>query len=209
MSGSENSTGIEKNEARFEAAPIVLGVAGLQLTLALVSRSEGWKLWVLPWWCWLVMIAPEVALTVMLAAEARIRGSFVWSAIIVALNLVALVMLIGSILSGHETDGGQLLFKGVTVWGTDVVAFGLAYWELDRADDEMFQWPSRQEDKTLGPALLRLLLRLVHQLDRVQPDRRDAAHAARQAGHVHRVGVLGGCNPPRGRSGGEHHQVAA
>lgn len=150
MNGSEKSIGIERNEARFEAAPIVLGVAGLQLTLALVSRSEGWKLWILPWWCWLVIIVPEVALTMMLLRgkdprELRLVG------IIVALNLIALVMLIGSILSGHETDGGQLLFKGVTVWGTDVVAFGLAYWELDRADDEMFQWPSRQEDKNWDP----------------------------------------------------------
>ncbi len=150
MNGSENSTVIDKNEARFEAAPIVLGVAGLQLTLALVSRSEGWKLWVLPWWCWLVIIVPEVALTMMLLRGKDPRELRL-VAIIVVLNLIALVMLIGSILSGHETDGGQLLFKGVTVWGTDVIAFGLVYWELDRADEEMFQWPSRQEDKTWDP----------------------------------------------------------
>ena len=150
MSGSEKSIGIDKNEARFEAAPIVLGVAGLQLTLALASRSEGWKLWVLPWWCWLVIIVPEVALTMMLLRGKDPRELRL-VAIIVALNLVALVMLIGSILSGHETDGSQLLFKGVTVWGTDVIAFGLVYWELDRADEEMFQWPSRQEDKTWDP----------------------------------------------------------
>ena len=150
MNGSEKSTVIDKNEARFEAAPIVLGVAGLQLTLALVSRSEGWKLWVLPWWCWLVIIVPEVALTMMLLRGKDPRELRL-VAIIVVLNLIALVMLIGSILSGHETDGGQLLFKGVTVWGTDVIAFGLVYWELDRADEEMFQWPSRQEDKTWDP----------------------------------------------------------
>ena len=119
MNGSENSTVIDKNEARLEAAPIVLGVAGLQLTLALVSRSEGWKLWVLPWWCWLVIIVPEVALTMMLLRGKDPRELRL-VAIIVVLNLVALVMLIGSILSGHEKDGGQLLFKGVTVWGTDV-----------------------------------------------------------------------------------------
>ena len=111
MSGSENSTVIDKNEARFEAAPIVLGVAGLQLTLALVSRSEGWKLWVLPWWCWLVIIVPEVALTMMLLRGKDPRELRL-VAIIVVLNLIALVMLIGSILSGHETDGGQLLLQG-------------------------------------------------------------------------------------------------
>ena len=150
MSGSESSTVIEKNEARFEAVPIVLGLAALQLTLALVSRAHGWKLWVLPWWCWLVLIVPEVALTVMLLRGKDPRELRL-VAIIVVLNLVALGMLIGSILGGHEKDGAQLLFKGVTVWGTDVVAFGLAYWELDRADEEMFQWPSRQEDPKWDP----------------------------------------------------------
>jgi uncharacterized membrane protein len=150
MSASESSTVIEKKEARHEAAPIVLGVAALQLLLALVSRNEGWKLWVLPWWCWFVLIAPEVLLTVMLLRgkdprELKLVG------IIFVLNVVALVMLIGSILEGHEHDGKQLLLKGVTVWATDVVTFCLAYWQIDRVDDEMFQWPSRDEDKNWDP----------------------------------------------------------
>jgi hypothetical protein len=145
MSGSENSTVIDKDEARYEAAPIVLGVAGLQVLLALVSRSEGWDIWVLPWWSWFVLIVFEVLLIVMLLRgkdprELKLVG------IIFFLNLVALVMLIGSILEGHEHDGKQLLFKGVTVWATDVVTFCLVYWEIDRSDDEMFQWPSKQED---------------------------------------------------------------
>jgi uncharacterized membrane protein len=150
MSGSENSTVIERDEARYEAAPIVLGVAGLQLLLALVSRSEGWDLWVLPWWCWFALIVPEVLLIVMLLRgkdprELKLVG------IIFFLNLVALVMLIGSILEGHEHDGKQLLLKGVTVWATDVVTFCLAYWQIDRVDEEMFQWPSKQEDKSWDP----------------------------------------------------------
>jgi uncharacterized membrane protein len=150
MSASRNSTVIEKDEARFEAAPIVFGVAALQLTLALVSRSHGWKLWVLPWWSWLVLIVPELALIVMLLRGKDPRELRL-VAIIFVLNLIALAMLIGSILSGHEKDGAQLLFKGVTVWGTDVVAFGLAYWQIDQVEDEMFQWPSRQEDKDWNP----------------------------------------------------------
>lgn len=150
MSGSESSTVIERNEARYEAAPIVLGVAGLQLLLALISRENGWKLWVLPWWCWFALILPEVLLIVMLLRgkdprELRLVG------IIFVLNVVALVMLIGSILSGDEDDGKQLLLKGVTVWATDVVTFCLAYWQIDRVDDEMFQWPSKQEDESWDP----------------------------------------------------------
>jgi|RhiMetdeSRZDD1v2_1073273.scaffolds.fasta_scaffold02329_7 uncharacterized membrane protein len=150
MNGSGNSTVIERDEARYEAAPIVLGVAGLQLLLALVSRSMGWDLWVLPWWSWFALIVPEVLLMVMLLRgkdprELKLVG------IIFVLNLVALVMLIGSILEGHEHDGKQLLFKGATVWATDVVTFCLAYWQIDRVDDEMFQWPSRQEDPKWDP----------------------------------------------------------
>jgi uncharacterized membrane protein len=150
MSGSENSTVIEKDEARYEAAPIVLGVAGLQLLLALISRSQGWDLWVLPWWCWFVLIVPEVLLIVMLL-RGKDPGELKLVGIIFFLNLVALVMLIGSILEGHEHDGKQLLFKGVTVWATDVITFCLVYWQIDRADDEMFQWPSRQEDPKWAP----------------------------------------------------------
>jgi uncharacterized membrane protein len=97
-----------------------------------------------------VLIAPEVLLTVMLLRgkdprELKLVG------IIFVLNVVALVMLIGSILEGHEHDGKQLLLKGVTVWATDVVTFCLAYWQIDRVDDEMFQWPSRDEDKNWDP----------------------------------------------------------
>src|SRR5829696_1386367 len=150
MSDSANSTVIEKDEARYEAAPIVLGVAALQLLLALASRSEGWELWVLPWWCWFALIVPEVLLIVMLLrgkdpAELRLVG------IIFFLNLAALVMLIGSILEGDEHDGKQLLLKGVTVWATDVVTFCLAFWHIDRIEEEMFQWPSKQEDTSWEP----------------------------------------------------------
>src|SRR4029077_16993336 len=43
----------------------------------------------------------------------------------------ALVTLIGSLLSGEERSGAELLLKGVTIWGTNVIAFGLWFWGLD------------------------------------------------------------------------------
>ena len=39
----------EALESRWEAAPAILVVIGLQLVLALVSRSEHWTLSGLPW----------------------------------------------------------------------------------------------------------------------------------------------------------------
>ena len=33
---------------------------------------------------------------------------------------------------GDETSGGELLLKALAVWTTNVIAFGLWYWEVDR-----------------------------------------------------------------------------
>jgi hypothetical protein len=49
-----------------------------------------------------------------------------------AANALALVALIGSLLSGQEKSGPELLLKAVTVWGTNVMAFGLWFWGFDR-----------------------------------------------------------------------------
>ena len=47
-------------------------------------------------------------------------------------NALLLIALIGSLVKGKETSGAQLLLKAVTVWGTNVIAFGLWYWGVDR-----------------------------------------------------------------------------
>jgi hypothetical protein len=132
----------EEVESRWEAAPAVLVVVGLQLVLALVSRSGSWKLWGLPWWVWLSAIGPELALLLPLAFRRprhrleqlghRRTVSISLLAVVSAANAVALVALVGSLLSGEERSGPELLLKAVTVWGTNVIAFGLWYWGLDR-----------------------------------------------------------------------------
>jgi len=53
-------------------------------------------------------------------------------AVVSAANALALVALIGSLLSGQEKSGAELLLKGITIWGTNVIAFGLWFWGLDR-----------------------------------------------------------------------------
>jgi len=40
--------------------------------------------------------------------------------------------MIASLAHGAEKSGAQLLLKAVTVWGTNVIAFGLWYWAFDR-----------------------------------------------------------------------------
>ncbi len=132
----------EEIESRWEAAPAVATIIGFQVVLASVSLIEHWTLWTLPWWVWLISIPPELALLIPLAwSRPRHRLEQLGLRRMVALallgvisltNALLLVALIGSLVEGKETSGAQLLLKAVTVWGTNVIAFGLWYWGLDR-----------------------------------------------------------------------------
>ena len=46
--------------------------------------------------------------------------------------MVAVAPLIASLLSAQEKSGGELLLKAATIWSTNVITFGLLFWELDR-----------------------------------------------------------------------------
>ncbi|GAA2744349.1 hypothetical protein [Kitasatospora cinereorecta] len=59
-------------------------------------------------------------------------GSLTLVALIGAGNLTALGMLIHQLVSSQVKDGSQLLVAALQVWLTDIIVFGLAYWELDR-----------------------------------------------------------------------------
>jgi hypothetical protein len=132
----------EEVESRWEAAPAIALVIAFQLLLALVSRARSWHMWGLPWWVWLLPAGPELLLLVPLAwHRPRRRLEQIGRRRTVALALLAvvslgnsllLVALIASLVSGDEKSGGQLLLKAATVWGTNVIAFGLWYWGFDR-----------------------------------------------------------------------------
>jgi hypothetical protein len=161
----------EAVESRWEAAPAVVVVIGLQLTLALVSRQLGWRLWGLPWWVWSLSVGPEIVLLVALAWEParrtlerighRRNAALVLLGIISLANAVALVALIGSLISGHENSGGQLLLKGMTIWGTNVIAYGLWFWGFDRGGPARrlepdppppdFQFPQMENPQLAAP----------------------------------------------------------
>jgi hypothetical protein len=132
----------EEFESRWEAAPAVLLVIAGQVVLAVVSKTQDWKLWHLPWWVWLVPAVPEFVIWAALAWELP-RSQLVELGLgrRVALTLFGVVSLanaflvcavVASLVSGNERSGAQLLLKGVTVWGSNVIAFGLWFWSFDR-----------------------------------------------------------------------------
>jgi hypothetical protein len=132
----------EELESRYEATFAVGLVIGLQVTLALVSLGGGWKLIGLPGWVWLMPAVPEAGLLLALAWSAprhrleqrgqRRTAALVLVGVITVANVLALTALIASLLSAEEKSGGELLLKGVTIWGTNVITFGLLFWEFDR-----------------------------------------------------------------------------
>jgi uncharacterized membrane protein len=132
----------EELESRWEAAPAVALVIAMQLLLALVSRNQHWTLWVFPWWVWLIPVVPELLLLLPLAWQRPRRRleqlghrrtvALALLAVVSAANAVLLLAVIASLVRGNEKSGAQLLFKAITVWTTNVIAFGLWYWALDR-----------------------------------------------------------------------------
>jgi uncharacterized membrane protein len=129
-------------ESRWEAAPAIALVIAMQLLLALVSRNQHWKIWVFPWWVWLVPVVPELLLLAPLALQRPRRRleqlglrrtvAIGLLAVVSVANAVLLLAVIASLVHGDEKSGAQLLLKAITVWTTNVIAFGLWYWAFDR-----------------------------------------------------------------------------
>ena len=161
----------EQIESEWEAAPAVGIVIAGQLVLALLSREEHWKLVGLGWWIWLVPAIPELVLLAPLAWHLprrrleqrglRRTASLTLIGLISGANGVLIGLLVTSLLRGDEHSGPQLLAKAVTVWGTNVMAFGLWYWAFDRggparrqqADERPpdFQFPQMENPNLAAP----------------------------------------------------------
>jgi hypothetical protein len=132
----------EERESRWEASPAVAIVIGLQLLLAIVSLTQDWKTWHLSWWVWLIPVVPETILLILLSwsrphkrlVQMGIRRTvgIVLLAVVSLANAVLVVGVIASLVEGQEKSGAQLLLKAVTVWATNVITYGLWFWDFDR-----------------------------------------------------------------------------
>jgi hypothetical protein len=132
----------EERESRWEATAAIGLVIALQVTLAAVSQVKDWPLGGLRWWVWLIPVAAEVVLLAPLTlttplhhleqAGRRRTLSLTLLGIVAAANGLLLIALLKSLIGGDEKSGAELLFKAFTVLATNVIAFGLVFWALDR-----------------------------------------------------------------------------
>jgi hypothetical protein len=129
-------------EARDDAAPFALAAGAILIALAFVSRHAHWETLGHPlWWMWLVVAAPYVFLAATLLFglkrlthhDRRREIVIGLLAVVWVFNIGGVVVLVASLVahSAVHITGRQLLFSGGVVWFTDVIAFGLALWELD------------------------------------------------------------------------------
>ena len=130
-----------QKEARAEAAPFVLLTAGVLVLMGFLSLSLSWDLLGRDlWWVWLVLAAPELLAALALFAGVG-RGASGYNrrrlvigliAMVIVGSLVGLALMVASLLRyGGGLSGAQLLASAAALLLTNVVAFALAFWELD------------------------------------------------------------------------------
>lgn len=138
MAGSraEARTRHPRHERRGEARlPAVVATAcAILLYLALPQRLLIAPRYVLPS-LELLLLVPLIAINPKrLTRQTRAFRvlSLTLVGIIAASNLIALGILIHELLYAGVKDGHALLLAALQVWLTNIIVFGLAYWELDR-----------------------------------------------------------------------------
>jgi hypothetical protein len=118
------------DRSRTHATVAVL--VALTLYELLPARLVVGPLWIAP----VMVLAVLVPLTVMRARGVHYRRlrsvAIVMIAIVNFFNIASVALLVRELLNGswHAT-GSQLLLAGLQIWLTNVIVFGLWYWELD------------------------------------------------------------------------------
>ncbi len=160
MSGSSKTDqaawGIaSRGETRWPVVGAVLAAIALQLVLpdtvlvglgyrALLPGLEGALLAVL-------LIANPARISI---EERRLRiVSLLLIALITVANFVSLFDLIHALLYSSKTGGRALVYASVPIWLTNVIAFGLWFWELDRGGPAAREQPHHRRPDFLFPQM--------------------------------------------------------
>jgi hypothetical protein len=114
--------------------PQVVVLAAILLDLALPDRLTIGPTWLLPSVEGLLLLGLVIASPQPNVRHSPLRRHLAISliALVSAVNLVSLILLCHFLLHGHPDNGRELVFSGIALWGTNVLLFGLWYFELDR-----------------------------------------------------------------------------
>jgi hypothetical protein len=121
-----------RGEARLPAAVVTL--VAIALYLVLPQQLLVGPRFVVPA-LELVLLVPLIAVNPRRVTKQTRLSRVLSLALVVVVavtNLGALGLLIHDLVAGTASSGPELLLGALQVWLTNVIAFGLAYWELDR-----------------------------------------------------------------------------
>ncbi|HZZ50688.1 MAG TPA: hypothetical protein VFE65_27680 [Pseudonocardia sp.] len=124
---------VSAGESRWTV--VVAIVAAIALQVALPDRLTMINRWVLPGLELTLLIALVIANPGRLDNESRAlrTASLALSGVLSVANAWSAVLLTNGLVSGKEgADAGQLLSTGAAIWLTNIIAFGLWYWQFDR-----------------------------------------------------------------------------
>ncbi len=114
--------------------PQAVVFAAILLDLALPARLSVGPTWLLPsvealLLLGLVIASPQPSLR---HSPRRRQFAILLIALVSAVNIYSLVELCRLLIHGQVKNGRELVFSGIALWGTNVLLFGLWYYELDR-----------------------------------------------------------------------------
>ncbi|HLJ68419.1 MAG TPA: hypothetical protein VKX16_13770 [Chloroflexota bacterium] len=145
------------DEPRFAARLAVIVAIALYFVLPdkLVLPNSRWILVVLEA---LLLATLTIATSRRQREEARPWQRVAALALIAVINLaniISLAFLVDQLVTGHSKAGGEtLLLAGVDIWLTNVLVFGLWYWELDRGGPAARCLGTRREPDFLFPQMM-------------------------------------------------------
>ena len=121
-----------RGEARLPA--VVVTVVAIALYAGLPSKLLVGPRYVLPLLEIALLVPLVVVNPVRMTRETRWsrEASIALAGLIALANTAVLVLLVNKLVEGKASDGNALLLAAGQVWLTNVIAFGLLYWQIDR-----------------------------------------------------------------------------
>jgi uncharacterized membrane protein len=143
-------------ESRLPVIGAVVVAIGLQLILPgelLVGQGNRWVIPALE--CALLVVLLVVNPRTINPEERRLRAvGITLIALVTIANVASLVALIHALLYGSRAGGRTLVYASVPIWLTNVIVFGLWYWELDRGGPAARCQPTHRRPDFLFPQMV-------------------------------------------------------
>jgi uncharacterized membrane protein len=148
---------VARSEPRWPATLAIVAAAVLQVVLPDRVISGLGPRWLVPAVEGALVLVLYVANPRHITGEARYAriGTVVLIAIVNAANLVSLGELVNALVNGSARAAGRaLIFASVPIWLTNVIVFGLWYWELDRGGPAARLSPEHRAPDFLFPQMV-------------------------------------------------------